>query len=418
VKPRRSRPGAALALALLLAATGAACGKKGPPQPPPRLIPAQTTDLLVRQTGDRLVLEMSYPGVTTSGLPLSGLEALEVLTLRPPATQVRGPLTNVDQRMFASTATVAARLEGPALLAATRGPRLMVSLDAAPGSPLGAPAGQDAATAAPAPPAVEPPAAEPAQPAAEAAPAEPAAAPPTATPTVTVTPTATPTAAGPPPVLIAIRSFGPRGNESPLSNVISITPLRAPAPPDSLVVTAAAGGVELAWTLPASATATVGFDVLRRRAGESAFEQRVAELGPDRLRHVDGTAVLGERYEYTVRTVAARGPLVESADGPVREIEYRDTFAPPTPTGLVALAEEGRIRLVWERVEAPDLAGYRVHRQAGTDAPVELERDPGPSTDHSDDQVAAGITYTYRVVAVDDDGNESAPSDPATATPR
>jgi fibronectin type 3 domain-containing protein len=128
--------------------------------------------------------------------------------------------------------------------------------------------------------------------------------------------------------------------------------------------------------------------------------------------------VLGEQYEYTVRTVAARAPSIESTDGPVREIEYLDTFAPPTPTGLVALAEEGRIRLLWERVEAPDLAGYRVYRQAGDQAPVELEREPGPATDHSDEQVRAGVAYTYRVVAVDDDGNESAPSDPATATPR
>jgi fibronectin type 3 domain-containing protein len=185
-----------------------------------------------------------------------------------------------------------------------------------------------------------------------------------------------------------------------------------------LDATAAAGGVELVWTASADAPSAAGFDVLRRRAGEGSFEARVAELGRDRLRHLDVTAAVGDRYEYTVRTVAARDPLVESADGPVREIEYRDTFAPPTPTGLVALAEEGRIRLLWERVEAPDLAGYRLYRQAGGGAETELERAPGAGSDHSDDRVRAGVAYTYRVTAVDHDDNESARSEPATATPR
>ena len=119
-----------------------------------------------------------------------------------------------------------------------------------------------------------------------------------------------------------------------------------------------------------------------------------------------------------MRTIAARDPLVESDDGPVRDLEYRDTFAPPAPTGLVALAEEGRIRLLWDRVEAPDLAGYRLYRQESGGAEVELPRDPGAGTDHTDDQVRAGVAYDYRVTAVDQGGNESAKSEPATATPR
>jgi fibronectin type 3 domain-containing protein len=84
----------------------------------------------------------------------------------------------------------------------------------------------------------------------------------------------------------------------------------------------------------------------------------------------------------------------------------------------VALAEAGRIRLLWDRVEASDLAGYRRYRQENDGAEVELPRDPGAGADHSDDQVRAGATYTYRVSAVDHEDNESAKSEPATATPR
>ena len=71
-------------------------------------------DLRVRQTGDRLVLMMSYPAVTTSGLALQRLDALEVVSFRP-RTADSQPL---DPRTFEAVAPVAERLEGAELLAA------------------------------------------------------------------------------------------------------------------------------------------------------------------------------------------------------------------------------------------------------------------------------------------------------------
>jgi hypothetical protein len=232
------------------------------------------------------------------------------------------------------------------------------------------------------------------------------------------TPTATPIPAppGPPAFLFAVRTFGPRGHRSPISNPVAIAPGTAPPPPGSLTVTATASGVELAWT--AGAGAAAGFDVLRRVEGESSFGDAIAQVPGDRLTHTDASAAFGTRYEYTVRSVAARDPLVESIDGPVRAIEYVDTFAPPVPTNVVALAEEGRIRLLWDRVEAPDLAGYRVYRQEDGGAPVELPREEGAGADHVDGEVRSGATYVYRVTAIDLEDNQSEPSEPATATPR
>ena len=125
----------AIAVALLVPLVVASCGKKGPPRPPPRLIPAPIADLRVRQTGDRLVLAMTYPAVTTSGLALPAIEALEVLTLRP--RPAGGVVPKVEPAMFAVTAAVTKRLEGAELQAATRGGELVLELDAAVGSPLG-----------------------------------------------------------------------------------------------------------------------------------------------------------------------------------------------------------------------------------------------------------------------------------------
>jgi fibronectin type 3 domain-containing protein len=187
--------------------------------------------------------------------------------------------------------------------------------------------------------------------------------------------------------------------------------------PATLTLEPTPGGVRVAWTVSGAAPAH-GYDVLRRRHGETAFIARIAQVGAEQLEHVDAAEVYGDHYEYTVRSVEARDPLVESGDGPVRDVEYLDAFAPPTPANLVALAEEGRVRLLWDRVEAPDLAGYRLYRQENGGAETELPRDPGAGTDHLDDGVRAGVAYTYRVSAVDHEDNESAKSEPAMATPR
>ena len=375
----RSRPPAVAGCALaLVLATLAGCGKKGDPTPPPRLIPAQTGDLSVRQTGDRLVLSLTYPVVTTGGFALPGLQALEILTLHPPPGSTG---SGIDASAFASLAKVTERLDAGALSAATRGAQLALELDASPGGAYG----PVAAAAAPTPSA----AAEPAE------------------------PTPVP---GPPPILFAVRTVGPRGHPSPLSNVVSIAPRTPPSPPGSLEVAGTAGGVELRWTAPAAEVA--GYDVLRRTAGETDFATPLAVLEPGDATYLDAAATFGQGYEYTVRTIAARDPLIESADGPVRAIEHRDVFPPPVPSGLVALAEEGRVRLLWNRVDAADLAGYRVYREEAGGERAELPRDPGTGTDHNDERVRAGVAYVYRVTAVDRDDNESAPSEPASATPR
>jgi hypothetical protein len=352
---RASRKPLLAAAAIALVAV-ASCGKKGDPRPPPRLIPAPIGDLRVRQTGERLVLMMTYPAVTTSGLALQRLDALEVVSFRP-KTEASQPL---DPRTFEAVAPVAKRLEGAELVAAVRGPALRVELDAAAGGAFG--------------------------PSAESA-----------------------------PIQIAVRGFGPRGHPGPISNLVAIAPRTPPPPPDSTEVAGEAGGIRVRWT--SSASERSGFGVYRRQVGEQEYWP-IAEPGPDAREYLDGTAAFGTDYEYAVRTRVANEPAIESGDGPLATLQYRDTFAPPTPTGLVALAEEGRVRLLWDRVEAPDLAGYRLYRQENSGAETELPRDPGAGTDHTDDQVRAGAAYTYRVTAVDQGDNESPKSEPATATPR
>ena len=102
-------------------------------------------------------------------------------------------------------------------------------------------------------------------------------------------------------------------------------------------------------------------------------------------------------------------PLVESAIQTEQEIHYVDRYPPPVPEELVAVAETGRARLVWQRSEAPDLAGYIVYRKAAGGGWERLTPKPIVATTYVDTSVAAGRAYDFRVTAIDQSGNESAP---------
>jgi predicted small lipoprotein YifL len=67
-----------LTLWLLVAILIPACGRKEPPQPPPSKTPAPLNDLQIQQRGPEILLQMSYPSITLSGLPIEDLEAIEI----------------------------------------------------------------------------------------------------------------------------------------------------------------------------------------------------------------------------------------------------------------------------------------------------------------------------------------------------
>ena len=127
------------------------------------------------------------------------------------------------------------------------------------------------------------------------------------------------------------------------------------------------------------------------------------------------------------RCVVVRG--IDAFDGvdaegpasPAACVTPRDTFAPPVPSALEAVAGAGVISLIWEAVDAPDLAGYLVLRGPATGEPAtQLTPEPIGATSFEDRTVAAGLRYVYVVVAVDSATpvNRSAPSNRAEETAR
>jgi hypothetical protein len=401
----------------------AACGKEGPPTPPLRAVPAPTKDLAAHQRGNRVLLSFTYPQTTPGGNALNGVTKVEVYeaVIPPPPPpkapakpEAKTPAGATGTKGSPSTATPGAAAGAAAPSAATAAPGSPASGTPASGTPA---SGSPAATAAPGAPAVlaAPEALDPRQfeklakvrltltskdlgtatlgnllvadlPLPEPLPA---------------------TSEGGPTRDYAVRTFGPKGDHSALSNQALLRPKVPPQPPEGVTATGQADGILVEWK-PVSGAG--GYAVYRRAATERFSSKPLAVVRPPEAKYLDQTARFAQSYIYSVTAVDPKQPLVESAIKAEQEIRYVDRYPPPVPEELVAVAEAGRVRLVWRQSEAPDLAGYIVYRKgAATDEFVRLTAKPIAATSYVDTTVASGQRYDYRVTAIDQTGNESAP---------
>lgn len=347
----------------------AGCGKKGPPLPPLRYVPEATQDLTVAQQGRELVFDMAFPSRTTDGTALPELREIELWVLEKTVSG-EGTPEPVTARELEAGAQLVQTLAGRDLAQATVGQRLELR------TPL---------------PELEPVVEPETEPGTEE----------TARRARRV-------------FFFTVRSVVTERDTSAFSNQAVIVPRPPPPPPTELGVTATAEGIEVSWKGPQpgalGGVPPEGFHVYRRDPRSRFWGQPLDLVAPSATRHLDTGARFGEGYVYTVTTVTARDPLIESAPGGAREIEYRDRFAPPPPQDPVALPEAGRVRLVWEASAAPDVAGYHVYRQTNEGDFERITREPIPNREHLDRGLVSGALITYRITAVDANGNESEPS--------
>jgi hypothetical protein len=128
-------------------------------------------------------------------------------------------------------------------------------------------------------------------------------------------------------------------------------------------------------------------------------------------RLVDKRIAWGTERCYALRAVKTIGGLtVESDTSPPACEKLADTFEPAPPTGLIAVASEGAINLIWDPSDEKDLAGYLVLRAvAPADTPTRVTPMPIQETTFKD-TVRAGLRVVYVVEAVDKAGNVSMPS--------
>jgi hypothetical protein len=381
IVPLESRLVKRTVLFTLLVLSAAACGKRGDPRPPVPIIPAATSDLVVTQRADRVLLSWSYPSLTTAGKNLTDVRRISILRYeeplpvapggRDPKTLMPGdvdptqaqPLVlfsripTVPQAQFTKLSTRIDSIEKANLADATAGARLLYA----------------------------------------------------------DTPPFRTSDGRPVRLTYAVVTEGAVARSQP-SNLATIVPLAVGFPPAGLTATANAQGVTLTWTAPTQAVGNLGapvvsgYNVYRTAPGKAPGELDVAiNTAPVTATTYTDAPAYGE-HEYRVAAVAATGPpLVQSDPSAPAKVNFRDLVPPPAPATVTALLETKLVRLLWDAVDAPDLAGYNVHRIEGQ---YRLKLTPSPLKDSNflDISIDIGIGYYYEVTAIDASGNESKPA--------
>jgi hypothetical protein len=362
-----------------------ACGKRGDPRPPVPIIPQATSDLAVTQRADRVILTWSYPSMTTAGRSLTAIRRISVfryieelpvaaVTGEPPRLEPAEPSVPAAIALFEKVPTLPKEqfeklsqrvdsIEKASLASATAGARLFYSdtppLHAADGRPVR--------------------------------------------------------------VTYAVVTEG-ESARSEFSNMAILVPLAVATPPEGLVATAKPEGIVLTWEEPKTSVGSsgspviAGYHIYRTAPGETVDEQ-AKPITPSPVKRTSYTDVpsLGE-HEYRITAVAAESPsIVQSELSAPARATFRDLVAPPAPATITALLETKVVRLLWDAVDAPDLAGYRVYRTEGVGhenirpiGTVDLLNKIVTVTTASDENANLGIAYKYGVSAVDTNGNESA----------
>jgi fibronectin type 3 domain-containing protein len=208
--------------------------------------------------------------------------------------------------------------------------------------------------------------------------------------------------------------------QSPQSNEANATPkapAAAPSAPQGLTATGGNGTVALSWTAPASngGSAVTGYDVYRGTSAGGESSTPVA-TGVTTTSFNDTGLTNGTTYYYKVTAVNAVGQSPQSNEANATPA----ATAPTAPLSVVASGGNGSVTVSWS-VPASNggspITGYDVYRgtSAGGESPTPIATNV-PGTSYTDTGVMNGITYYYKVTAVNA-VSQSPRSNEASATP-
>lgn len=344
------------------------CGAPGEPMPPSPPIPVAVSDLSARQVGDSVVLTFTPPKKSTRGDRLAETPTLEVL---------RGSLGE-DGRPQSRSFRVVDTIPGTILTSYVQQGKVEF--------PEAIAAGELRAT-----------------PAASLA--------------------------------YRVRTRVSERKPSADSNTVTVDLYPVPQAIGAIDTKLTENGIELRWAAPTrTSTGEPISRVQEYHLYRGELEPDAAEIASKDLRQAKWKVPLleiatttapeyedrgfdyGKTYAYVVRSaVSAGGAWLESGDSKASILTPVDTFPPAAPQGLVAALLPGASAgayvadLSWSINVETDLAGYRVYRSVsegsrGLLVTPELLLTPA----YRDTSVQGGLSYWYRVTAVDRAGNESA----------
>ncbi len=210
--------------------------------------------------------------------------------------------------------------------------------------------------------------------------------------------------------VVLVDAAGRVGRPSGLARAPRVTP---PPPPAGLKAEPGDTMIKLSWqggkVAPDEADGLAGW-VVWRKGPDGARRLNQRPLREPAL--IDRSVVNGQSYTYRVASVSrVGGRLVYGDYGPALEVAAKDQTPPAPPTDLMAMTQPSGVFLRFTPSPDQDTAGYIIYR---------AEKKNGPWRRVSPELVVENVfmdqgadpkkVHYYRVVAVDEAGNQSKPS--------
>ena len=346
-----------------LAVVVSGCGKKGPPIPPERQLPAAVQDLSIEVQGRQVTLTWTNPRQRADKTPLRNLTAIHIFRRgEAPGPEPRSAVGDGDGVVgFDRIAVLELKKEGPEVRVEGRRGQFVDAQGLVTGSRY----------------------------------------------------------------TYVVTAMDAERRASPPSNRVSVSLLAAPQAPQNLRAEAGDGRVRLAWQPPSrneDGSPLVGplrYHVFRSTTPDAPGRPLTPEplAAPEFL---DLSVENETRYYYSVRAILGEArSQIQSQDSLIVAAQPEDTTPPGPPRNLVAVPAPGTVRLAWERSPDADVLGYLVHRSTVSGRGyARLTTAPQPGTTFVDATARRGEIYFYIVTAVDRSprANESVPSAEARVT--
>ena len=222
----------------------------------------------------------------------------------------------------------------------------------------------------------------------------------------------------------AIRYVNAAGQRAAFSNFFLMTPaFKVAAPPADINFEKQETANIITWQAPtrnmdgSTPVNLLGYNVYRILNSKPESDLKPLNAEPiTTTRYEDKRFKFGETYTYFVRAVSlgTEARPVESLSSSQIEVLQKDIYPPAAPDLATPNAAFGRIALFWTANSEPDVVGYHLYRSTDANLPLDKWSKLTPQihtrTTFTDENVEAGKTYYYYVVAVDSAGNVSPPS--------
>jgi fibronectin type 3 domain-containing protein len=230
----------------------------------------------------------------------------------------------------------------------------------------------------------------------------------------------------------AVRYVNSAGQRAAFSNFFLMEPAAKVADPPTIIKTGneySETANTITWEAPRKNTDgstpvnLLGYNVYRTDASQPQTNPNPLNAQPmTATQYQDRNFKFGEKYVYVVRSVSlgTGGKPVESLNSNSIQLTPIDTYPPAAPEKPSIGASPGKLSIFWVANSELDLAGYYLYRSTDPNQPKDKWTRLTPNlytkTTFADENVEAGKTYYYYVVAVDNAGNTSPLSEVVSET--